>query len=73
MDVANPTSLILSGAMMLRHLEWDDAAGVLESAILATYHDQKVTQDLARVMNIKPLKCSEFGQEIIKRMKPVKK
>ncbi|MHB1470180.1 MAG: isocitrate dehydrogenase (NADP(+)) [Thermoplasmataceae archaeon] len=73
MDVANPTSLILSGAMMLRHLEWDDAADVLESAILATYHDQKVTQDLARVMNIKPLKCSEFGQEIIKRMKPVKK
>lgn len=73
MDVANPTSLILSGAMMLRHLEWDDAADVLENAILATYHDQKVTQDLARVMNIKPLKCSEFGQEIIKRMKPVKK
>ena len=73
MDVANPTSLILSGAMMLRHLEWDDAADVLESAILATYHDQKVTQDLARVMNIKPLKCSEFGQEIIKRMKTVKK
>ena len=72
MDVANPTSLILSGAMMLRHLEWDDAADVLENAILATYHDQKVTQDLARVMNIKPLKCSEFGQEIIKRMKPVK-
>jgi isocitrate dehydrogenase len=72
MDVANPTSLILSGAMMLRHLEWDAAADVLESAILATYHDQKVTQDLARVMNIKPLKCSEFGQEIIKRMKPVK-
>ena len=72
MDVANPTSLILSGAMMLRHLEWDDAADVLESAILATYHDQKVTQDLARVMNIKPLKCSEFGQEIIKRMKPIK-
>jgi len=72
MDVANPTSLMLSGAMMLRHLEWDDAADVLENAILATYHDQKVTQDLARVMNIKPLKCSEFGQEIIKRMKPVK-
>ncbi|WP_393971406.1 isocitrate dehydrogenase (NADP(+)) [Oxyplasma meridianum] len=73
MDVANPTSLILSGVMMLRHLEWDNAADVLENAIIATYHDQKVTQDLARVMNIKPLKCSEFGQEIIKRMKPVKK
>lgn len=69
MDVANPTSLILSGEMMLRHLGWVEAADILENAMMSAYRDQKVTQDLARVLNIKPLKCSEFGDEVIKRMR----
>ncbi len=69
MDVANPTSLILSGEMMLRHLGWVEAADVVKSAISSCYRDQKVTQDLARVLNIKALKCSEFAQEIIGRMR----
>lgn len=69
MDVANPTSLMLSGEMMLRHLGWVEAAEILEEAIMSAYKDQKVTQDLARVLNIKPLRCSEFGDEVIKRMR----
>ncbi len=72
LDVANPTSLMLSGEMMLRHLGWFEAAEILESAIMSAYRDQKVTQDLARVLNIKPLKCSEFGDEVIKRMRAKK-
>ena len=72
MDVANPTSLMLSGEMMLRHLGWNEAANILESAIMSAYKDQKVTQDLARVLNIKALKCSEFSSEVIKRMRPIK-
>lgn len=72
MDVANPTSLMLSGVMMLNHLGWHEAASIMESAIMESYADQKVTQDLARVLNIKALKCSEFGEEVIKRMKPPK-
>ncbi len=72
LDVANPTSLMLSGEMMLRHLGWFEAAGILESAIMSAYRDQKVTQDLARVLNLKPLKCSEFGDEVIKRMRAKK-
>ena len=72
LDVANPTSLMLSGEMMLRHLGWFEAADILESAIMSAYRDQKVTQDLARVLNIKPLKCSEFGDEVIKRMRAKK-
>ncbi len=72
MDVANPTSLMLSGEMMLRHLGWNEAAQVLEDAIMSAYKDQKVTQDLARVLNIKPLKCSEFSAEVIKRMRPLR-
>ncbi len=72
LDVANPTSLMLSGEMMLRHLGWIEAAEILESAIMSAYRDQKVTQDLARILNIKPLKCSEFGDEVIKRMRAKK-
>ena len=69
MDIANPTSLILSGVMMLDHLGWHEAAQILDSAVTECYRDQKVTQDLARILNIKALKCSEFADEIIKRMK----
>ncbi len=68
MDVANPTSLTLSGVMMLNYIGFKEAAETLEAAIHEAYQDQKVTQDLARQMNIKPLKCSEFGEEVIKRM-----
>ncbi|MEM0159060.1 MAG: isocitrate/isopropylmalate family dehydrogenase, partial [Thermoplasmataceae archaeon] len=69
LDVANPTSLMLSGVMMLRHIGWTKAADTLEQSIMSAYRDQKVTQDLARVLNIKALKCSEFAQEVIKRMR----
>jgi isocitrate dehydrogenase len=64
---------MLSGAMMLKHIGWDASSEILNSAITMAYKDQKVTQDLARVLNIKPLKCSEFGNEVIKRMKPARK
>ncbi|MGC8506202.1 MAG: isocitrate dehydrogenase (NADP(+)) [Thermoplasmata archaeon] len=72
MDVANPTSLILSGAMMLNHIGWNEAGEVLDNAVHAAYSEQQVTQDLARQMNVKALKCSEFGNEVIKRMKKIK-
>ena len=68
MDVANPTSLLLSGSMMLNYIGWKEAADILERAIMESYKDRKVTQDIARLMNIKPLKCSEFGLEVMKRM-----
>ena len=69
MDIANPTSIILSGSMMLRQINWFEAAQILEEAVTQCYAEQKVTQDLARILNIKPLKCSEFGKEIISRMR----
>jgi isocitrate dehydrogenase len=71
MDVANPTSLILSGAMMLNHIGWNEAGEVLDNAVHLAYSDHQVTQDLARQMNVKALKCSEFGNEVIKRMKKI--
>ena len=72
MDLANPTSIIRSGSMMLRHLNWTEAAQILDDAVSSCYANQKVTQDLARILNIKPLKCSEFGKEVISRMRGMK-
>ncbi|HET7677318.1 MAG TPA: NADP-dependent isocitrate dehydrogenase [Candidatus Limnocylindrales bacterium] len=48
-DVINPTALILSSVLMLRHIGHDDAADTIEDAVLATLESgQAVTQDLAR-------------------------
>ncbi len=64
-DKVNPTSLILSGVLMLRYLDWDKAADLIEQAIEKTILQKSVTYDLARLMdNVTPLKCSEYGNAI---------
>ena len=68
MDKVNPSSLILSGVMMLRYMKWNEAADIIEDAIEKTISDRKVTYDFARHFGIEPIKTSEFAQEIIKRM-----
>ena len=68
MDKVNPSSLILSGVMMLRYLNWNEAADFIEVALERTIMDKKVTYDLARHFNIEPVKTSQFAEEIIKRM-----
>jgi len=69
MDKVNPSSLILSGVMMFRYLEWEEAADLIEKALEKTIMDRRVTYDLARQMEgVNPIKTSEFGQEIVKRM-----
>ena len=68
-DVVNPSSLILSGAMMFRHLEWTDAADRIESALEQTIRQRKVTYDLARQMeDATELTTSQFGDAIIANM-----
>lgn len=70
MDKVNPGSLILSGVFMLEYLGWDKAAKVIQDAMEKTILDKKVTYDLARQMdNVTPIKTSEFGKEIARRMK----
>lgn len=69
LDKVNPSSLILSGVMMLEYMGWSEAADLIEDALERTFMDRKVTYDLARQLeNVKPIKTSEFGKEIIKRM-----
>lgn len=49
-DKVNPSSLILSGVMMLQHLGWQEAADSIVRAIEETIGQKKVTYDLARQM-----------------------
>ncbi len=69
-DKVNPGSLILSGAMLLRHIGWREAADLIISGIERTILAKTVTYDLARQMeSATQVKCSEFAGEIIKNMK----
>jgi len=68
-DKVNPGSLILSGALMLRYLGWQEAADAIEQAIETTIADHTVTYDLARLMDgAREVKCSEFAQAIVDNM-----
>jgi isocitrate dehydrogenase len=66
-DKVNPSSVILSGVLMLQYLHWNEAADLIETAIEKTIMKKQVTYDLARQLegNVKPLKTSEFGRAIV--------
>jgi isocitrate dehydrogenase len=67
LDKVNPGSLILSGVMMLEHIGWNEAAELIINGLEKTILSKKVTYDLARMMEgATEIKCSEFGNEIIK-------
>jgi len=68
-DKVNPSSLILSGVMMLEYLGWQEAADLIRQAIAKVIKERRVTYDLARLMkDVKPIKCSEFGEAIIENL-----
>lgn len=73
LDKVNPGSVILSGAMMLEHLGWQEAADLVYNGLERAIADKRVTYDFERLMQgATLLKCSEFGTEIIKNMVAVK-
>ena len=68
-DKVNPGSLLLSGEMMLRHLGWDEAAGLIVHGLEKTIASKVVTYDFARLMDgATEVKCSEFAAAIIENM-----
>jgi len=68
-DKVNPGSLILSGVMMLEHLNWQDAADRVVRGIERAIEQKTVTYDLARQMEgAKKVKCSEFASAIISNL-----
>ena len=70
----NPSSVILSGVMMLQHFGWREAAWLIENALEAAIAAGAVTFDLARPMlqegraNVREVGTFEFAMEIIKGM-----
>ena len=66
---ANPSSLILSGVMMLEYLGWDEAAEHVYDAMEHTFAKRRVTSDLyAQMEGATLMTTSEFADEIIKNM-----
>jgi len=68
-DKVNPSSVILSGVMMFEYMEWVEAANLILNGLEKAIASKNVTYDFARMLpGSTELKCSEFGQEIIKNM-----
>jgi isocitrate dehydrogenase len=69
MDKVNPGSVILSGEMMFRYLGWTEVADLIVKGMEGAVAAKTVTYDFARLMDgAKEIKCSEFGDAIIKHM-----
>ncbi|MDX9910298.1 MAG: NADP-dependent isocitrate dehydrogenase [Phycisphaerales bacterium] len=68
-DQVNPGSVILSGVLMLEHMGWQEAADLIVKGIEGAISAKTVTYDFHRLMEgAKLLKCSEFGEAIVKHM-----
>lgn len=69
LDKVNPSSVILSGEMMFRHLGWNEAADLIIQSMEKSIEEKVVTYDFARLMDgATEVKCSEFADELIKNM-----
>jgi isocitrate dehydrogenase len=68
-DQVNPSSLLLSGEMLLRHLGWSEAADLVIKGIEGAISAKTVTYDLERLMDgATKLSCSAFGEAVIGKM-----
>jgi isocitrate dehydrogenase len=68
-DKINPSSVILSGCMMFRHMGWAEAADLIENGLERAIANKTVTYDLERQMQgAKLTSCSGFGQAIVSNM-----
>ncbi len=70
LDKVNPSSVIVSGVMMLEHLGWQEAADLIIKGIEESISNKRVTYDFERLMDgATLLKCSEFADDVIGNMK----
>ncbi|HIV75385.1 MAG TPA: NADP-dependent isocitrate dehydrogenase [Candidatus Pseudogracilibacillus intestinigallinarum] len=69
LDKVNPSSVLLSGVLMLEHLGWTEAANLISESMNQTIASKVVTYDFARLMDgATEVKCSEFADELIKNL-----
>ncbi|OIK07981.1 isocitrate dehydrogenase (NADP) [Bacillus sp. OV322] len=68
-DKVNPSSVLLSGVLLLEHLGWNEAANLITASVEKTIESKVVTYDFARLMDgATEVKCSEFADELIKNL-----
>jgi isocitrate dehydrogenase len=66
LDKVNPSSLILSGVMMLAYMGWKEAAESIRQGLQTAIRNRRVTYDLARqIEGAEEISCSSFAQEIV--------
>lgn len=66
LDKVNPSSLVLSGMMMLNYLGWKEAAEMIDRGVRGAIASKKVTFDfVSQMVGATEVKCSEFGKEIV--------
>nr|WP_168429132.1 MULTISPECIES: NADP-dependent isocitrate dehydrogenase [Staphylococcus] len=69
LDKVNPSSVLLSGVLLLEHLGWQEAADLITSSVEKTIASKVVTYDFARLMDgATEVKTSEFADELIKNL-----
>ncbi|MBA9025862.1 MULTISPECIES: NADP-dependent isocitrate dehydrogenase [Bacillaceae] len=69
LDKVNPSSVLLSGVLLLEHLGWSEAAASITASVEKTIASKVVTYDFARLMDgATEVKCSEFADELIKNL-----
>jgi len=69
LDRVNPSSLILSGAMLLEYLGWGEAADLIHQALPRVLAAGVATYDLARNLpGTREISCSAFGQQLVEHM-----
>lgn len=67
-NMANPSSLILSAEMLLRHLGWHEAADFIIKGVSSAIMSSNVTCDLAEMVGVNPLSCSDYAAAVIEQM-----
>ena len=68
-DKVNPSSMILSAAMMLEYMGWTEASDLIKKNLERTIMDKTVTYDLHRQMDGgKLLRCSEFADAVVAKV-----
>ncbi|MBD3240106.1 MAG: NADP-dependent isocitrate dehydrogenase, partial [Chitinivibrionales bacterium] len=69
LDKVNPSSLLLSGEMLLRYLKWTEAADLVIGGLREAIARKTVTYDFARLMEgANEVSCSAFARAIIENM-----
>ncbi|BBG25495.1 Isocitrate dehydrogenase [Sulfuracidifex tepidarius] len=70
-NMANPTGIIRGGELMLNFMGWYEASNLIEKAIEKAIEKKKVTQDIARFMNVVPLSTSDFADVLCKEIESI--